>query len=480
MRRQVAVAAKPIDWPDVEPRRLGSWWLYAGCESRVQLGDSTCLIGLAADVETAEPVAVEQLDELNASAGPAAVADYCDQLAGRFLVLVATADELRVIPDGWASLQGFWTSRSGGPVVLSTSPALLLALGLGHPERAEQDSLLADPQARDLEYRSHGDVCPVSGASRLLPNHVLELPEGRAVPMAMRYRPADFTLLTEEISAGMRGLRAAHGGPVRVPVTAGLDSRWLSLAVASTGMPVKLFTFQLPGLAVTTDAEVGAIVAQRLGLGYEAVELPAAVSDRVKGEVLAVRGFWRDLDKMLEIEHYAARRDRVLVFNGNGGEILRGSRYGTGPRLPTRRLLRSLCLGRQPAAREIAGFDRWYEQRHPVAASDGLEMYDLFYWEQRIANWGSDFYGEKENFVDELSPFCCRRILLAGPAAGGRDAAVPLAQHLGSEPSLADVPVNPDDDSSRIKRLAVPRQLGTLLMDTAAAARKVLPVDAGR
>jgi hypothetical protein len=472
LRRQVIVASAPLGLADAESESLGAWWVHAGGEARVARGARTWLVGLAADIDAAAPADVAALDRAAAAGGPMAVAAHADRWAGRFLILVADGDDLAVVPDGWGSLQAFWGAEPGRPIALSTSPGLLMDLGLV-PEGGGLGSAFTESQrARALEYRSFGDRCPVSGANRMLPNHVLHLRTGRSEPMAMTPRRRPFAAITQNLGRAMTGLAAAHGGPVRLPITAGLDSRWLALAASRARLEVELFTFTAPGVTESVDATVGAIVASRLGFRHRAVPLPSEVDPDVRDEVRRVRGMWRDLPKMAEIGHYSGSERRPLVLNGNGGEILRGSKYGTGPRLGAHRLVRSLCLGRQPAGHEIDGFEQWYQRRAPLAA-EGVELYDLYYWEQRMANWGSDFYAEKENVVDELSPFCCRRTLLAGPAVGGRETTIHLDQHLRAEPSLADVPLNPGAGSSALKRLAVPRQIGNLLFDTAMAARRL-------
>ena len=101
------LASTRLELGDLRSARLGDWWAYWGAETRIQVGGQICLVGLAADVVSAEPV-LARLERSYSCGGLDALIGYCDQLAGRFLVLVEKEDRLSVIPDGWAGLQAFW------------------------------------------------------------------------------------------------------------------------------------------------------------------------------------------------------------------------------------------------------------------------------------------------------------------------------------------------------------------------------------
>ena len=464
--RQIVISSAQLGSTGFEPRPFGRWWLHAGPEARVDLSDRSCVLGLGVELESGRRLDASAVDDALEAGGTPAVAALCDRSVGRFAVVFTEPEGgLLVAPDGWASLQLFW-QEVDRTTVLTTSPGILQALGADNAESAFADL----ERARSHEYRALGFRCPVSGGHRLRANHLLRLPGGRREPLPMIANPLDWSSLTALLGRAMSGLHAAHGGELRLPITSGVDSRWLAVAASKAALEPSLFTF-VPTGATTLDAEIGGEVARRLGFRHDVVELPATVSDAVRCDVAQVRGFWRDLDKMVEIEWYAANGARPLVFNGNGGEVLRGSAYGLGPRLPGRRFLRALCVGSGATDDELAGYDEWYRSRAPMARSSSLSLYELFYWEQRMPNWGSDFYAEKENVVDELSPFSCRHLLLAGPAVRGRRHKIPAERSLAIEPSVAGIPFNPGEHRNRARRSSIVRQLAATTRDSRARLR---------
>lgn len=458
MRRQFAVASTPLELEDLNSFRLGDWWLYFGTEARFQIGPHVCLIGLAADIETAEPAEIARLEESYAQGGLDRLVAYSDQLVGRFLVLVEHGRRLSVIPDGWASLQAFWANSNAETSLLSSSPGLLQRLGFGSAANCDQSRVRNPARARALEYRSAGALCPVSGARRVRSNHVLELSTGHESRLTLTAREATFETLTFELGRAISGLTLAHGGESWLPITAGVDSRWLAMAASRAGARVKLFTFT-PDDASTPDSSIGAIIAARLQADHTPIALPATVSQSVRDEITAVRGAWRDLPKMAELEYLSALDDRVLVLNGNGGEIVRGGYYGEGVRPTSQRLLRALCLGANPSIFDREGFDSWYESVASTARAQGVDLDELYYWEQRMSNWGSDFYAEKDNYADELSPFCARKILRTGPALARRKNRVHVEEELASQTQFEGVEVNQHDRRGPVQRNAYAKSL---------------------
>lgn len=455
-----------MDMDGFEATKIGRNWLYSGSEARVDSADNVTLVGRSANVETGEPVGAAQLQHVYSTDGVDAVVRFCDQLAGRFLVLVESDGRLIAVPDGWASLQAYWDASAEGHSVFSSSPGLLLEIGFGRLDQRDQNRLAPTESLKAAEYRSVGPICPVSGAKRLLANHILDLDSGRQTRLPLRPNRSSFAALTHNLTNAIQGLHRGHRGEVWLPLTAGFDSRWVAFAASKADIKPRFFTFG-PSGDRPSDAVIGADVAARLGADHAYLELPPTVSPEVKGDVTAIRGGWRDLEKMSEIEYFSQLADRVLVLNGNGGEILRGGYYGIGPRLPGRRLLRSLCLGRQISTFDAAGFERWYSTLAAIPDRGRVELDELYYWEERMSHWGSDFYAEKENYVDELSPFCCRQMLLSGPAVAGGARSVEVEEAVRALPPLHGIPVNPHEHHRPWARFAAVKAAGNLALTVA-------------
>lgn len=441
MINQFLVTEGGRTFPGLVPQHFGTYRIHAGEGARVSTSGATALLGLAADATTGRPADVDELNRTFARSGTSGVVQWSERLAGRYLILLQDAERLLVLPDAWGSLQAYFVSNENGSF-LASSPGLLALLGVT-PESPGIGDVSERQQAlfRKSEYRSYGDRCPYSGYRRLRANHLLALPGGTFERRSIERRKRSFDHLTSLLANAVAGLAEAHGGPVEVPTTAGVDSRWLALATRTAGVDARLFTFALRG-EQPADAIVAQQVAERLSLPHTTIELPTTVSAQTREAVQEMRCHWRDLPKMLEIEYWARRPDRCLVLNGNGGGILRGGFFGQGPMVPGKTALGSLCLGLHATNLDRAAFDTWYSELPESLRSGPPDLRDLFYWEQRMPYWGSDFYAEKSPYVDEVSPYCCVDVLAVAPALGGSGRELPLEQRLAEDGVFAGLPLN--------------------------------------
>lgn len=57
-------------------------------------------------------------------------------------------------------------------------------------------------------------------------------------------------------------------------------------------------------------------------------------------------------------------------------------------------------------------FDQWIDDNKELIDRSGIYMMDLFYWERRLANWGTNFIANQDIAMDEFSPFNNREFYL--------------------------------------------------------------------
>ena len=62
---------------------------------------------------------------------------------------------------------------------------------------------------------------------------------------------------------------------------------------------------------------------------------------------------------------------------------------------------------------EIASseFEKWLNEIKTITSKFGINILDLFYWEQRIGNWCANFGAELDIAIERFYPFNCRKLL---------------------------------------------------------------------
>lgn len=142
-----------------------------------------------------------------------------------------------------------------------------------------------------------------------------------------------------------------------------------------------------------------------------------------------------------------------MNINGNGAEIFR-SYYGT-----------SIFGFSAKSLSILSGTKKWPILERKIndwltltgakrySQDNNISITDLFYWEQRMAIWGSMFPLEQDIAMDEVSPFSNRKLIftmLSEPSIKRRSpdfkSATLLIEYLDSR--LNKVPVNPKSSST--------------------------------
>jgi hypothetical protein len=55
--------------------------------------------------------------------------------------------------------------------------------------------------------------------------------------------------------------------------------------------------------------------------------------------------------------------------------------------------------------------DKWINENSELFKESKLNIYDMFYWEQRMGNWGAQFPAELDISIEQFSPFNNRLLI---------------------------------------------------------------------
>lgn len=372
---------------------------------------------------------------------------------GRYAIIFGTPDAPKVVTDATA-MRSVYYSEEGGIVA---SHALLVEQALGNRERR---------MPFPFQYGFPGSRTPHRRTKLLTPNTYLDAAAGtvhRFWP-ARKIEPREVEeVASEALTAAVTSLRrAADGRPLKVAMTAGLDSRVVLAIALEAGIPFQAYTYQVgetPGRDILLARDLSA----QFGITHKTAErLPLS----------------RELSGRLSEAHFSAHHVRVVpglmdwfddpssvAMSANTLEIgrsffhpMRAKGVAEPTSAETMTELHYRRMGK-PVQQAIAEFgeDLWREFAHSTfneyindtdhATTAGLiDPFDLFYWEHRMAAWHGTAMVERDFYAEAFIPFNSRDMfeaMLGIEHADRRSGAVLYKLVEMVEPALLHLPVNP-------------------------------------
>jgi len=321
-------------------------------------------------------------------------AKISQSLIGSFCVIVTDPLRPGVATDACATL----------PVVFSPSRQRVgsTPLALGVDLVLGSDCLTDDELLKDAWYPF--GLTPYEGLQRLLPNHHLSLDTF----LAQRFWPENLETKSEALQPVVDALRASIAPlhdrkvPVRLPLTAGRDSRLLLGITLVEALPVTTYT--LVASTPSVDSHVARSLAALCDIEH-AVYRPQLRSTAERQRWFEMTG-WCVGGVNARTRQPAAIVDGIaLELSGTGGEIARGYYWRDGDDVGGPLSGRDLVgrFGLPPRRRFIEAADRWLVA---VEEFDLATVLDLAYCEMRVGCWAApQIYGTGKRHR-QVAPFC--------------------------------------------------------------------------
>lgn len=339
---------------------------------------------------------------------PATLFSALHRYTGRFVCVLRSSGGSCAVSDAVGLRQIYWSVDERGLSFSSSETLLLSALGLEPEVGADVQRFLDSPEFSRREHAWLGSRGTDARVRKVLPNHYLDVSGGAThrVPVIGRIARVPVTEAVEgaeRILAG--GYRAmARRYQVAQPLTAGLDSRVLLAASRSVAEAVHYYVFDRSE-GEHPDAWVPARLSERLGIRFEVIR-PQALRDDFLARFRAEHLRPRILPKTADIQHHwLNHRSRQWVnVSTIGAEVARHF-YGRAPiGVPTSMLV--VLSGYRPTMRfPRAELEAWRRDVERYAKELGVPLLDLFYWEQRLGNWGALYPLEQDIAIEEVSLF---------------------------------------------------------------------------
>ena len=456
---------------DTEPHKVRDDWLVASLQNGFTLSyDPELEVARALDAEGRQWVVLGGAFDLDNGFCKAAVSisrlpthsvvDHTYSWAGRW----ALVGPKIIIPDASGLLGLFHYCSCTARVIISSSLSLITQVV---KESALEPALAVAP--RVLSTHGMNWVPPpctnVEPARKLLPDQMLSLDDGRALPLA-RVNPQKYAQISTTERAhlvfgylvGLLKSLASEQIPIVIALTAGLDTRCTLAAALRAGVRFETATVDWK-LISTADRQLPHEIAKRYAFTHTFVSRDGHA---VHLDKRAVRqhAFYRFIDP----EPWTAQRripttplNQAFLVHSNCWELARCFFYSRLAGLDLPKLVeepRSLA-GRYKnfgcidlIARQLRKWASW-RQEH----ADGYDWRDIFYRDQRLCGWLS-MAEQIQDMMDcrsvQLINSCkIFDIFLSQEESLRKNAAVQHELLRLSETGLERFPINPPEEFAR-------------------------------
>jgi len=268
---------------------------------------------------------------------------------------------------------------------------------------------------RSKEQDWYGNKTVDVNFKKLLPNHYLNVltQEISRIPFTQKKKSFDEVLeINFEILKGTYDYLINHHKIIQ-PITAGWDSRILLGASMRYKELIKYYIFRRPNNEESSDVILSQKISKALDLNFSVYDVEDFKPDFIaayKSHNL-LQNF---LLKVRDIQyHYHNHQnvDKLINVSGVSGNLLRNVFGCTNRIVIDKKELH--CLNPYGPYLDVTTheIDLWYDDALDYAKSNNISLLDIFYIENRAANWGSIYPFEQDIALDEIDPFSNKSLM---------------------------------------------------------------------
>ncbi|MFM1651726.1 hypothetical protein ACI7RC_06450 [Brevibacillus sp. B_LB10_24] len=340
-----------------------------------------------------------------------------DCCGGRWLIIYSDGAGVKLFHDTCGLRQVFYT-RSNGEVWCGSQPAILVdCLEETFFEFDESAMELIDsPQFDKTERVWPGEGTIYKAIKHLMPNHYLDVITGSTA----RFWPTEkleeldvgyaVRLGTEMLQGSLQA--AANRYDLMLPVTAGWESRTLLAASRAFSDKITYYISKHCELnANSADIRVPMQLLPRLGLQLNVMECERSMDPQFREILHKNVTMARTLPKSLTIFHHYKYSQGRLNVCGNGSEVAKKCVYTYFDRKRIDGRFLALITGYKNVGFATGQYDKWLQDTRHIAKEYNIDIFDLFYWEQRMGTWGAMYPAEQDIAIEEFWPFSNRKLL---------------------------------------------------------------------
>lgn len=322
---------------------------------------------------------------------------------GRFLLFYLSSDALHIVNDACAQHEVYYNNSF---TAFGSQPKIIGLVDKHSPLTNKAANNFFKSKSFLSKKVFYGNKTHVHNIKHLLPNHHLDIKNKRIV-RNYPFEPLNHLSLNEaagRASLMLKGfLKAiAHRERIALAVTAGYDSRVLFLA--SLELPCNYFVQKHLYMTNTHhDITIPSQLTKMFGKEF------TIIPDIPKQQTVYPEGYETSIDFPRFLNIPSVLYQDYTYVNGNISEIARNY-YGYLKKPSARNL--AFLNGYKNARAVINEYQDWIDSNENLFKTNGYNLLDMFYWEERMGNWAAKAKTEGCAMGQKfISPFNSRLLL---------------------------------------------------------------------
>jgi hypothetical protein len=417
-RRQYLLSPEEIECPFLhQVRKIGKIYrLYTHIDLLVteysNMGISIILLGDMFDYESPKKGNLEIIKDLICENSDDLISKI-HKYSGRFVIIYVLQDKMLLLHDASATRKIYYCDRDIYPWFSSQPHLLAKVLHLG---KTTDESKLEYYNSEDfirLFHSNIGDLTFYDEIRQVLPNHLYDVAGKRVIRYWPNKKiiPMPLSQAAESCATIIKGLGESIALRYRLmlPLTAGKDSRLILAATKDFRNEIFYYVNKERQLSEKDqDIIIPRLLLSKLGLEFH-VQYPATSIDKDFADVYFENNRMASKEYLPFIYNYYTKFSDKINLPGNiasgGFEQYKYHKLQATPEA----LIKLHRIKKYSFA--LAYYTKWLAECKDTCIKNNVNILNLFYWEERLANWGTQIQLEKDIAQEDINLFNSRLLV---------------------------------------------------------------------
>ncbi len=336
--------------------------------------------------------------------------ELCSKYSGRFVLILIENEQIYLIHDSTATRKVYYSSRTN-ELWFSSQPHLLAkVMGLSKTSNPSKLEFYKSSDFIDLNNSSLGDTTYYDEIAQLMPNHYFDVKGNRTI----RYWPSSMIKILpirdamERCTFMIKGYLASiiYRYNVMLPVTAGSDSRLLMAATRGLEEKVLYYINKEERLSEDSrDIKTPKKLFSTLNMDFKVVTFSSEI-DASFEKVYFENNPLASKFYLPHIYNYYLNFSNRVNLPGNISSAPWGVYHLNKKTVTIEKLVRYYGVHKYDYVKSY--YQRWMDECHKLCEESNLNVINLFYWEERLGNWGTQIALDKDIAQEDFNPFNSR------------------------------------------------------------------------